>query len=300
LAEGVHERTIKMAQTKHFGCADYLALVRRCPRLSREREHELALRWREYGDASARDVLIRSQLSNVVAVARRYRHEASATFEDLIAEGNFGLIQALAKFDPDQGTRFVTYAIYWIRAYILQYLTRSRSLVVSGVQSKLFAKIRHERARVAGAPSNGGDADELVAARLAISPEKMRSLVERLELRDTCLDTELEDSRSGRLMGVVESLSLNPEDAVLRMEAKSQISFAVSQALSTLDARERYVVERRSMAHQEEELSLAEIGRHFRVSRERARQIEARAMRKLRAAFARSGANALVPHPLAA
>jgi RNA polymerase sigma-32 factor len=250
------------------------------------------LRWREHGDACARDLLIRSQLRNVVIVARRYRHEACATFEELIAEGNFGLIQALAKFDPSQGTRFVTYAVYWIRAYISQYLTRTRSLVASGVQSKLLAKIRCERARIAAAPSAGGDVDELVAARLAVSPERVRSLVERLELRDTSWDTETEDSHSGRLMEVIESLSLDPEDAILRAETKSQISFAVSQALPVLDARERYVVEQRLMAHREEQLSLAEIGRRFRVSRERARQIEARAMRKLRVALARSGANA--------
>jgi RNA polymerase sigma-32 factor len=280
-----------MAQIRHSGRADYLALVRRCPRLSREREYELALRWRDHGEASARDVLIRSQLSNVVAVARRYRHQTIATFEELIAEGNFGLTHALARFDPDQGTRFVTYAVYWIRAYIFQYLTRSRSLVASGVQSKLLAKIRNERARIV-AQSNGDDADELVADRLALSPERMRSLVERLELRDMSIDDEAENLRSSRLTEIVESLSLDPEEAVLRAEAKSQLSLAVSQALSTLDARERFVVERHSMAHREEQLSLAEIGRRFQVSRERARQIEARAMRKLRMALTRSGANA--------
>jgi RNA polymerase sigma-32 factor len=245
--------------------------------------------------------LVRSQLRNVVAIARRYRRETCATLEELIAEGNFGLLQALAKFEPSQGTRFVTYAVYWIRAYISQHLTRSRSLVASGVQSKLLAKIRHERARIAAATSNGRDTDELVAARLALSPEKMRSLVERLELRDMSWDTEVEDSSSGRLMEVVESLSLNPEDFVLRAEAKGRILLAVSHALPALDARERYVVEQRVMAHREEQLSLAEIGRHFRVSRERARQIEARAMRKLRVVLTRSGANAeWLAHPLAA
>jgi RNA polymerase sigma-32 factor len=290
-----------MTRSRDSSSADYLALVRRCPKLTREREHELALRWRERGDASARDLLIRSQLRNVVIIARRYRHEACATFEELIAEGNFGLIEALAKFDPSQGTRFVTYAVYWIRAYISQYLARSRSLVASGVRSKLFAKIRYERARIAAAPSAGGDADELVAERLAISPDRMRSLVERLQLRDLSWDVETEDSCSGRLMEVVESLSRSPEDEVLGAEAKSQISLVVSRALPALDARERYVVERRSMAHREEQLSLAEIGRRLSVSRERARQIEARAMRKLRAALARAGANAeWLAHPLVA
>jgi RNA polymerase sigma-32 factor len=289
-----------MTRTKHSG-SEYLALVRHSPTLSREREHELALRWREHGDESARDILIRSQLRNVVAIARRYRRVGSATLDELVAEGNFGLVQVLAKFDPDQGTRLVTYAVYWIRAYIRQYLTRTRSIVASGVQSKLLAKIRAERARLAATPIDGANIDELVAARLALPRERMQSLVERLELRDISWDTEPEDSHGGRLLEATESVSLSPEDAVLRDETKSQLSFAVSQALPTLDARERYIVERRLMVHGEEQLSLAEIGRRFRVSRERTRQIEARAMRKLRAALARFGANAeWLAHPLAA
>jgi RNA polymerase sigma-32 factor len=271
--------------------AAYFALVRQSPKLSREREQELVVRWRQHADESARDLLIRSQLRNVIAIAHRYRRETCATFEELIAEGNFGLVQALAKFDPSQGTRFVTYAVYWIRAHISQYLTRSRSLVASGVQSKLLAKLRRERARLATAPSTAGDPDQLIAARLAISPARMRSLVERLDLRDMSWDAEIEGSHSSRLIEVVESLSLSPEDAVLGAEAERRVSLAVAQALPTLDPRERYVVERRLMAHREDELSLAEIGRRFRVSRERARQIEARAKRKLRAALARAGKN---------
>jgi RNA polymerase sigma-32 factor len=278
-----------MPQTRDAG--SYLALAQHCPRLSREREHELAQSWREHGNTSARDLLIRSQLRNVVTIARRYRHDTCATFEELVAEGNFGLVQALAKFDPNRGTRFVTYAVYWIRAYISQYLTRSRSLVTSGVHSKLLRKIRYERTRAAVTPGTPEDADDLVAARLAVSPERMRSLVERLELRDVSWDTESEDSRSGRLAEVVESLSVSAEDMILLAEAKRQISLLVSRALPLLDVRERYVIERRLMVHREEQLSLAEIGRHFRVSRERARQIEARAMRKLKVVLTRSGAN---------
>jgi RNA polymerase sigma-32 factor len=191
--------------------------------------------------------------------------------------------------------------VYWIRAYVSQYITRSRSLVATGVHSKLLTKIRRERARIAAAPNDGRDLDELVAARLAVSPDKIRSLVERLELRDMPWDAETEDSRNCRLTEVCESLSLNPEDAALQAESKSQLESAVSQVLPLLDARELYVVEHRLMAHREEQLSLAEIGRRFRVSRERTRQIEARAMRKLRAALVQSGANARgLAHPLAA
>ncbi len=289
-----------MKRTKDCGSPEYRAHLRQCPTLSREQEHELAVRWREHGDAAARDLLIRSQMPHVLTIARRYRRAGSVTFDELVAEGNFGLVHALAKFDPNQGTRLVTYAVFWIRAHISQHLTRSRSLVATGVQSKLLAKIRRERARIA-ASGDHGDADERVAARLAISPEKVRSLVERLDLRDMPWDIELEDSRSNRLMEVVESLSLNPEDEALRAETKSQRALAVSQALPTLDSRERFVAEHRMMAQREEQLSLAEIGRRFGVSRERARQLEARTMRKLRAALVRSGASAeWLADPLAA
>jgi RNA polymerase sigma-32 factor len=265
--------------------ASYAVLVHQIPKLSRERERELVERWRKRADAAARDELIRSQLRHVVAVARSYRRDGGARLDELIAEGNFGLLHALGKFDPDRGTRFVTYAVYWIRAYISQYLVRSKSLVTTGVQSKLLSRIRRERAKAA--TWNGASGDSQIASRLALSPEKLRSLVERLDLRDVPWDISTEDALSARFLEVHEAPSLNAEERVLSQEADQHLSAAVSGALSKLDARERYVVERRLMAHREEQLSLAEVGRAFRISRERIRQIEARAMRKLRAALSR-------------
>jgi RNA polymerase sigma-32 factor len=281
-----------MARTIETKSASYLSIAQLSPKLSREREQELARRWREHGDTSARDELVRSQLRHVVAIARRYRGETCATLEELIAEGNFGLLQALAKFDPDRGTRFVTYAAYWIRAYISQYLVRSRSLVTTGVQSKLLAKIRRERAKEATTTGEAANADRKLADQLALSQDKLRSLVERLDVRDVSWDASPEDGPSGRLVEVLESLSQNAEERALATEAEKRRVVAVSAALLVLDVRERYVVERRLMAHPEEQLSLAEIGRRFSVSRERARQIEARAMRKLKTALTRSAAGA--------
>ena len=278
-----------MAQTIEPG---YLTIVQQSPKLSREREHELALLWRDRGDTSARDELVRSQLRNVVTVARRYHRGTSATFEELIAEGNFGLFQALDKFDPSRGTRFVTYAVYWIRAYISQYLVHSRSLVTTGVQSKLLATIRRARAKAAMSSGEAANSDGQIAHQFALTPEKLRSLVERLEVRDVSWDVHAEDALSGRLSELFESTSLNAEERALSTEADRHLSVVISSALSTLDVRERYVVERRLMAHREEQLSLAEIGRRFRVSRERARQIEARAMRKLKVVLSRSAAGA--------
>ncbi len=250
-----------MARTIVAGQSSYRSLVHRYPKISREREFELASRWREHGDTAARDELIRSQLRHVVAIARRYRRATGATLDELIAEGNFGLLQAMTKFDPDHGTRFVTYAVYWIRAYITQYLVRSRSLIMTGVQSKMLSKIRRERQKLAIAGQE--DTDEQVAERLAISPEKLRSLAERLDVRDVSWEASAEEA--GLTEGFV-SLSLNPEDGVLTTEAERQISEAISKAMALLSVRERYIVERRHMAHREDQLCLAEIGRHFRVS----------------------------------
>jgi RNA polymerase sigma-32 factor len=264
----------------------YLSLVHRSPKLSRELEHELAVRWRTHGDPLARDELVRCNLRHVVAVARRFGRETAVTFDELIAEGNFGLLHALGKFDPEQGTRFVTYAVYWIRAYMSQYLIRSRSLVSTGLQSKRLWKVRRERARAqAGGPDTNADAR--LAEELALSPEQLRSLVERLDVRDVPWDLHSEEVGSGCLTEAAGSPWPNAEDTVLAAEARAQLSSAVSHALSTLDEREQYIVERRLMACSEEELSLAEIGRQLCVSRERARQLEARAMRKLRSALKR-------------
>ena len=268
----------------------YLVLVHQIPKLSRERERELAQRWREHADTAARDELVHSQLRHVVAIARRYRRDTGVTLEELIAEGNFGLLQALNKFDSERGTRFVTYAVYWIRAYISQYLIRSRSLVASGVQSKLLSKIRRARAKAAMFSGEEASADKRIAAQFSLSPDKLRSLIERLDVRDLPWDLNTEDALSGRFLEAHESPSA--EETSLSKESRRLLSVAISGALATLDERERYVVKRRLMAHQEEQLSLADLGRRFCVSRERARQIEARALRKLKLALTRSPARA--------
>ncbi|HEX2672138.1 MAG TPA: sigma-70 family RNA polymerase sigma factor [Polyangiaceae bacterium] len=269
----------------------YHALVNRIPKLSREREHELALRWRDERDLAARDELVGCNLRHVAAVASRFRRQTSVSFDELVAEGNIGLFHALDKFDPDQGTRFITYAVYWIRAYMSQHVVRSRSLVSTGVQSKLLSKVRRERTK-ALARGEGAATEGRLAEQLALSPERLRSLVERLDVHDVPWDVHSEDSLSVGLSAALGLPSFNAEETALAAEAQSRLSAAVAQALSALDVRERYVVERRLMAHQGEELSLAEIGRNFAVSRERARQIETRALRKLKVALQRSAVGA--------
>jgi RNA polymerase sigma-32 factor len=273
-----------------------LAVAYRQPVISRERERVLARRWRELGDASARDLLVRGHLRHVVAIARRYRRYNGATLEELIAEGNFGLVKALSKFDPDRGTRFVTYAVYWIRAYISQYLLRTKSLVSTGVQSKVLSKIRRARDEIVQANSAADNVNEQVSERLGISPRQLHAFLERMDVQDVPWDPTTENMPGGSLSGVDDSLWSSGEEMMMSLQTRKLLSKAISLALSTLDEREQYIVRRRLMAHREEELSLADIGRHFGISRERARQLEARSMRKVKMALARSslGVDALV------
>jgi RNA polymerase sigma-32 factor len=277
-----------MARTSETRQSSSGASACRHPGFTREQEHDLARRWRQHGDVAARDQLARSQLGHVVTIAHRYRRYGTASVEELIAEGNFGLVRALDKFDPDRGTRFVTYAVYWIRASISQYLRRSRSMVSAGVHSKVLSKIRRTRdqiLRVNGAVAN---LDAQIAAQLDLSPLKLQGLLQRLDVRDVPWDHTTEDTPGAATAGTNEPHWVTGEETVVSAESREQLSSAVSLVVATLDDRERYIVERRLMAPAEEELSLAEIGRHFEISRERARQIEARAMRKVRAGLVRS------------
>jgi RNA polymerase sigma-32 factor len=284
------ERTMRsVAETFSFNA---LSIAQREPAVSRERERELAQRWCEGGDRSARDLLVRAQLRHVVAIARRYRRHSGATLEELVAEGNFGLMRALDKFDPDRGTRFVTYAVYWIRAYISQYLVRTRSLVTSGVQSKSLSKIRHAREDIVKVGGDSTNLNEEIARRLTLSSEKLHSLLERMNVRDQPWDPHTEDTPAGWGRGTAQLLSGDTEERMISAETDARRAQAIALVLSQLDDRERYIVQRRLMAYPEEELSLADIGRHFGVSRERARQLEARALRKVKDGLARSSLGA--------
>jgi RNA polymerase sigma-32 factor len=285
-----------MKRTIEPGRSSYVSQIYQYPQLSGEEEHDLARRWLEGADPRARDRLVRAHLRHVVAIARRYRRYNCATLEELIAEGNFGLTHALDKFDPERGTRFLTYAVYWIRAYISQYLTRSRSLVTTGVGSKVLSKIRQTREEIVRASGEQGDVNGEIAVRLALSRAKLHSLLERMEVHDVSWDASLDDMPCGPFSELPESYWLNAEVKMMSTERSREVSRAVSCIVAELDDRERYVVERRLMADPEEMLTLAEIGRRFGVSRERARQLEARAMRKVKVGLARSSLRVIHRH----
>lgn len=274
-----------MAYQKDPELDRYIAKVRTIPTLSREDEHVLAVKARA-GDQRAADQLVEANLRYVVAVALQYRRYG-IRLADLIAEGSVGLVTAVKKFDPDRGTRFVTYAGYWIRAFVLEAVVRSTSLVGAGsgpLRSKLFFRLRRERARVANLEQDPRRRIEMMAERFDVSPEKMEQMLRRLEGKDVSLDAKLFDDSGLSLVDTLEDESALLQDEVVdRSHRQLALESRLGDALLALDERERFIVENRLLRDDEEEMTLAALGRQLGVSRERARQLEARAKQKLRA-----------------
>jgi RNA polymerase sigma-32 factor len=260
----------------------YLSVARSAPELDRDEEAELARRWKVNGDRSAANSLARSHLRQVVAIAMKLRHYG-VPVSDLIAEGNVGVVQALAKFEPERGVRFGTYASYWVRAQMLSHVVKSYSAVSGSdgpMRSQVFFKLRRERVRITNQFGTGDVADAALAERLGLSVERVRGMLQRLDGRDVSLDAKLASDSGARVDRM--PASDDTEQELFSRQISGHVGEALRQALSALDARERYIVETRLMADAAEELSLAEIARKLGVSRERARQLEARAKNKLR------------------
>ena len=262
----------------------YISYVRDIEQLSREDEGAVARKWLNEGDHVAADTLIRANLRYVVAIALTYRRYG-LPLGDLIAEGNFGLVHAVSKFNPERGTRFVTYAAYWVRAYMLNYVIRSWSMVGVGsgpLRSKLFFRLRRERARISNLVGDNEEATRILAERFGETTEKIRSLANRLEARDVSLDARVFEDGTVAMVDTLEADEPSQEETVAHQESHDRVKESLRDALTELDPRERFIVEVRMMADVDDALSLAEIGRRLGVSRERARQLEARAKRKLR------------------
>lgn len=273
-----------MARDNDPNVSRYLSMVQGFPQLDREAELELAKRWQEHEDVDAADKLVRAHLRYVVAIALKYRRYG-VPLSELIAEGNFGVVHALKKFQPERGNRFVTYAAYWIRAYILNYIIRSWSLVGAGsgaLRSKMFFRLRREKVRVLNLVGDGAAADELLATRLGLTTEQVQGMLRRLEARDVSLDAKMYEDSGTAVLDTLVSPTQDQEQSLAATGVQEKLKDAVREAVDELDDREKYIVENRLMADPEDELSLAELGRRLGVSRERARQLEARAKKKLR------------------
>jgi RNA polymerase sigma-32 factor len=269
------------------GTGRYLEEIRRFPMLEAEEECVLATRWREQGDADAAHKLVTSHLRLVVKIAVGYRGYGLPVSE-IISEGNVGLMQAAKRFDPQQGFRFATYAMWWIKAAIHEYILRSWSLVKIGTtanQKKLFFNLRKAKSKIAALEEGDMHPDQvkLIAQRLGVTEQDVVEMNRRLG-GDVSLNAQMrDDPDSGEWQDwLVDEGSADQESRVVESEESENRKKALAQALSVLNARERRIFEGRRLA--EDPSTLEDLASEFGVSRERVRQIEVRAFQKVQRA----------------
>lgn len=250
--------------------------------LDRNSEIALCRAWRDQQDTSARNELVAAHLDGVRAIAQKYV-STRAPLEDLVAAGRLGLLRACDSFDPERGLRFMTYASFWVRAEMLSFVWSNRSLVPSA-RSKLQRRLhplRHERDRMLQQTGDQDQVDSDLAERAGVSVEIFRRQLSEWNRRDVALDAPV---AAGGTTTRLEELADDSPDSELQLMSQ-QIdrarTKAVRGALQVLDERERFIVELHLMAPPEDEMSLSELGAALGVSRERVRQLELRAKRKI-------------------
>jgi RNA polymerase sigma-32 factor len=268
------------------GTSRYLQEIRRVPLLQPEEEYMLAKRWREHADGSAAEKLVASHLRLVAKTAMGYRGYGLPVSE-LISEGNVGLMQAVKRFEPEKGFRLATYALWWIRAAIHEYILRSWSLVKMGTtasQKKLFFNLRKAKSRISALEEGDLRPDQvaLIATRLGVTEQDVVEMNRRLG-GDVSLNTSVrEEEDSGEWQDWLVDESSDQESRLAESEESENRTKALTQALTILDERERRIFVSRRLA--EEPITLEQLAADFRISRERVRQIEARAFQKVQRA----------------
>jgi len=265
----------------------YLAEINKYPLLTPEEEQSLARHFRQKGDSRSAHRLVTANLRFVVKVAYEYRSYGFRV-ADLVQEGNIGLMKAVQKFDPDKGIRLISYAVWWIRAYIQNYILKSYSLVKLGTtqaQRKLFfslARTKRELDKLSaehGADSDGENASK-IAKKLKVKASEVEEMSQRMGARDFSLDAPMGEDGSYTHLDLLVGEGPTQDHELAVAQQEKVVQGRIGEALARLDPRERYIIENRIMNDQP--LTLKELGEHFGCSRERARQLESRAKDKLK------------------
>jgi RNA polymerase sigma-32 factor len=263
----------------------YLAEIRKFSVLSEEEEHRVAVRFFEEKDLEAAHTLITSNLRFVVKVAGEYRHYGLKVL-DLIQEGNVGLMMAVRKFNPYKGIRLISYAVWWIRAYMQNHIMSMWSLLKIGTtqaQRKLFFKLKETKNALLKMGEGENDVHSAAVA-LNVSDKEVAEMDQRLQ-GDYSLDAELSYGDGLTALEGLADERMNQEDLLAECQENQQLQQKVAQVVAVLNEKERYIIERRITA--DEPMTLQEIATHFSISRERVRQIEEGALKKVR--------NSLIP-----
>ncbi len=259
----------------------YLVQINQFPLLSQEEEFELAVRYRKYNDIQAAQKLVTSNLRFVVKVALEYK-SYGVKLLDLIQEGNIGLMMAVKKFNPYKGYRFISYAIWWIRAYIQNFIIKTWSLVKIGTtqaQKKLFYKIGKVKKALESYHDNEKKY-ELIASDLDVDKDDIIEMEQRMSARDLSLDTPFDEESELTHLELLQEPSPSQEERLLQEQEKKIREREIQKAMKRLNEKEIYVIKNRIMS--DEPLTLQEIGDRLKLSRERVRQIESEALKKLK------------------
>jgi RNA polymerase sigma-32 factor len=272
--------------TAEPGFPHYLEEIRRFPMLERQEEYMLAKRWREHGDRGAAHKLVTSHLRLVTKIARDYRGYG-LPISEAISEGNVGLVQAVERFEPEKGFRLATYAMWWIKATIQEYILRSWSLVKMGTtanQKKLFFNLRKAQSKISILDDGDMRLDQvkIIARRIGVTETDVIYMNRRLS-GDASLNVAIrEDGDSGEWQDWLVDESPDQETMLAASEEFDNRRKTLSDALTVLNERERRIFEARRLA--EDPITLADLAEEFGVSRERVRQIEVRAFEKVQKA----------------
>jgi RNA polymerase sigma-32 factor len=282
------------------GLSRYLDEIRRFPMLEPQEEYILAKRWREHSDGDAAHRLVTSHLRLVAKIAMGYRGYGLPIGE-VISEGNIGLMQAVKRFEPEKGFRLATYAMWWIRASIQEYILRSWSLVKMGTtanQKKLFFNLRKAKSQISALDE--GDLKphqvDTIATKLGVSKQEVVEMNRRLG-GDASLNSPLREDGDGEWQDWLVDDSASQENILAESEESDNRRTALAQALNVLNERERRIFEARRLS--DEPMTLEDLSAEFGISRERVRQIEVRAFEKVQQAVRESVARveALPPRP---
>ena len=267
------------------GLSRYLSEIKRFPMLEPQEEYMLAKRWREHGDREAAHKLVTSHLRLVAKIAMGYRGYGLPIGE-VISEGNVGLMQAVRRFEPDKGFKLATYAMWWIRASIQEYILRSWSLVKMGTtasQKKLFFNLRKAKSKISALEDGDLRDDQVttIATRLGVAKQDVIDMNRRLG-GDASLNAPLREEGEGEWQDWLVDDAPSQESVLADREESDVRLAALKSALRVLNPRERRIFEARRLA--EDPVTLEELSAEFGVSRERVRQIEVRAFEKVQAA----------------
>ena len=270
--------------TPEGGLSRYLAEIRKFPMLDKDEEFMLAKRWQEHGDADAAHKLVTSHLRLVAKIAMGYRGYGLPIAE-VISEGNVGLMQSVKKFDPDKGFRLATYAMWWIRASIQEYILRSWSLVKMGTtaaQKKLFFNLRRMKSQMKALEDGDLHPDQVeqIATKLGVTDDDVISMNRRLSGPDASLNAPLRaESEAEWQDWLTDDDAESAEEELAQSDELHSRMAMLQDAMGALNERERHIIEERKLA--EEPKTLEDLAQVYNVSRERIRQIEVRAFEKL-------------------